>query len=124
MNNKNILKQNRQSDDWGAINFYSKLFEYKYIICPLGNATAWQPTNINETYRQWEALRCGCIPIVSKCDAVLYFKTIHNIPALIVDNIMNITEELLINSYPELIASLDDEKLTSQYWNNYIRNYA
>jgi len=109
--------------DIASIDYYKDLFEHKYCICPLGNATSWQPIFINETYRQWEAIRCGCIPIVLKCNASIYFNDVHNIPMLLLNSWNELSQELLNDNYDTLIQKLDLNKITYNYWNRFIRNY-
>jgi len=54
---------------------YSEYLTYlcntKYLLCPNGNTTA-------DTYRLYEALVCGCIPITEKTCFIDYIKTLFS----------------------------------------------
>ena len=88
------------------IGYMKEMAEYKFTLSPRGTAP--------DTYRTWEALLAGTIPIV---------KTSHldelypNLPVLIIQDWEQVTEEFLELKYQEMLhKKCDIEKLFMEYW--------
>ncbi len=82
--------------------------EYAFIISPHGIGL--------DCHRTWEALVLGCIPVVKKSNIDYLY---DELPVLIVDEWIDITEELLnktINDFKN--KSFNYKKLTLNYWIN------
>ncbi len=88
------------------IGYMQEMAEYKFTLSPRGTAP--------DTYRTWEALMVGTIPIVktSHLDE-LYAK----LPVLIIEDWEQVTEEFLEHKYQEMVhKKCDIEKLFMEYW--------
>ena len=68
-----------------------------------------------DCYRHWEAMHMGCIPITLKHKALEGF---YDLPILFLDSWDELTEELLISKYEELLPRFNSEKLEEEYWVN------
>mmetsp|Transcript_25754 Transcript_25754/g.54721 ORF Transcript_25754/g.54721 Transcript_25754/m.54721 type:complete len:685 (+) Transcript_25754:69-2123(+) len=92
--------------------FFAELRESKFILCPSG--IGW------DTYRSWEAIALGAIPILEKYyreDG--FFKVYDNLPVLWVDHYDEVTPALLEEAYPKIMSKYHEykfEKLTKQWW--------
>eukprot|EP00041_Stephanoeca_diplocostata_P034014 m.1140539 g.1140539 ORF g.1140539 m.1140539 type:complete len:359 (-) comp24446_c0_seq10:2234-3310(-) len=80
-----------------------------------------------DTYRFWETLYSGAIPVVLKSTAAGGLlrsygyapNGLHRLPVLWVDSMEEITEDLLLRSYEAILSRCDDydyEMLTTSYW--------
>jgi hypothetical protein len=75
--------------------FYEKIAKSKFAICPRGCGI--------DTYRLWDCIALGCIPIVEKYDGHADFK---DLPILFLDSIdayADLTEEYLNQVYYEFL---------------------
>lgn len=96
--------------------FFSRLQNSKFIICPRGNAL--------DTFRFYDALYCGCIPIVVRSHHHQYF---NDLPILFLENeheFSNLTEEFLNEQYNILSRRLCKyySELDLDYWINIVIN--
>jgi large-conductance mechanosensitive channel len=83
------------------------------VISPFGNGM--------DCHRTWEALVLGCITIVSSSGMNELFK---DLPALIVNNWSDVTQDLLDNTIEEFNKkTFNYEKLQLNYWKNKINSY-
>ena len=84
------------------------------MICPRGCGL--------DTYRMWDCLYFGCIPIVVKYDG---YDDFNDMPILFVDkweDYLNLTEEYLTNKWKEMLEkSYNYDKLKFSWWENKIR---
>jgi hypothetical protein len=96
------------------INYYNKIASSKFMICPRGCGL--------DTYRMWDCLYFGCIPIVVKYDG---YDDFNDMPILFVDkweDYLNLTEEYLTNKWKEMLEkSYNYDKLKFSWWENKIR---
>lgn len=102
INNKDfIIKEN--IEDTHILNrngldfhsFYYKISKSKFAICPRGCGI--------DTYRLWDCIALGCIPIVEKYEGHAAFS---DLPILFLDNIdafANLTEDYLNGIYDEFL---------------------
>ena len=90
--------------------YLQQLVNYKYVLCPRGNGL--------DTHRIWETLYAGSIPIVEKHETV---KTLDNLPAVIVDDLLDFTFNDLKNTFIDL-NNKNYDKLKIQYWINKIKD--
>ncbi|KAL7473747.1 hypothetical protein ACHAXS_014493 [Conticribra weissflogii] len=92
--------------------FYAELRESKFILCPSG--MGW------DTYRSWEAIALGAIPILEtyyREDG--FFKVYDDLPVLWVNHYDEVTPSLLEDAYPKIMSKYHEyklEKLTKQWW--------
>lgn len=97
------------------INFYFKLSKSKFMICPRGCGI--------DTYRMWDCIYFGCIPIVEKYDG---YKQFEDLPILFIDyytDYYNLTESFLEDKWKEMISKeYNYEKIKLSYWENQIYN--
>jgi len=87
--------------------YWCQLATSKFVICPPGNGP--------DTYRMWETLFAGSIPIVINSPMIEHFT--DDLPILAVGTYDNLTEEFLEQEY-ERINSINYPKLflQKQYW--------
>jgi hypothetical protein len=84
---------NRNSLDFNY--FYEKIAKSKFAICPRGCGI--------DTYRLWDCISLGCIPIIEKYDGHSAFS---DLPILFLDNIdafADLTEDYLNGLYDEFL---------------------
>ena len=99
--------------------YWEHLRESKFILCPSG--LGW------DTYRAWEALVIGTIPILEtyyREDG--FYRTFDYLPVLWVEHFDNVTPSLLEEAYPKILSKAQEykfEKLTNQWWVNLINSY-
>jgi hypothetical protein len=70
-------------------NYLRKLKEYKYIISPPGNGI--------DCHRNWEAIYCGCIPIV--LESYFTMNIYHKTTSVITPDYTKIVDDVNNNSY-------------------------
>lgn len=95
--------------------FYAKLSSSKFAICPRGNAI--------DTFRLWDCLYLGAVPIVLK-EAVFHQELI-DLPILFLDNIndfQKLTADCLEGIYSEmLLKDWNYDKLKLSFWMSRVR---
>lgn len=98
--------------------FYSQLASSKFCIAPRGNAI--------ETFRMWDCLCVGTIPIVVR-EALLY-QDLEDLPILFLDSyeqFSDLTESGLEAVYTDMLSrDWNYEKLRLSYWLNRISDAA
>lgn len=96
-------------------NYYKKIGMAKFIICPRNKTI--------DTYRIWDAIYLGCIPIVIMYDG---FRQFLDLPILFVNSLselFSLTEESLNNIWYEYISNKwNYRKLDINFWMEYL-NY-
>lgn len=94
------------------LNYIYMTSMHKFILCPEGNGI--------DTFRIWEALSLGCIPIVERS----YFSSyLNDLPVYIVDDILDLTYSGLNRVYDEIMSKeYNLEKLTKKYWIDKIKS--
>jgi len=88
---------------------YRESAEALFVLCPSGLGF--------DTYRLWEALVLGSIPIVESNSGL--DRTFSSLPVLIIRNYEDLTPELLERAYPcfvEHADKFDFSHLTLRYW--------
>jgi hypothetical protein len=102
--NTSITIENLQS---AHIEYYNDLVNSKFCLCPQGNGI--------DTYRMWECLYLGTIPVVEKSNFTQHF--VNTLPILEVESYHKINEKMLQEQY-ELISkkSYDLNMLNMWYW--------
>lgn len=86
--------------------YLEEMARHKFALCPRGAG--------QDTYRTWEALLVGTIPIVLRSNLNSLYA---GLPVLIVDSWSMITEEFLEAKYNELTnKKYSIKKLYSKYW--------
>ncbi len=97
-------------------NFYNQISKSKFSICPRGSGI--------DTYRLWDCIVLGCIPIVEKYDSHEQFK---DLPIYFIDSIQDLdqlTEEVLENIYNEYQErEFNYEKLLIDNWKQKILSH-
>lgn len=73
-----------------ARNYYGNIKAHKFMLCPSGNADG------SECHRDWETLYMRRVPIVQ--DTSYLREIFKGIPVLFLPDLMNITEQLLIDN--------------------------
>lgn len=93
--------------------FLHRLLTSKYVLCPHGVGI--------DTFRFYEAMYLGCIPIVMSCP---FYDRLKDWPILIVDSFEFINEELLYSKYEELNSKfINIDFLKKSYYLNKIQQY-
>ena len=94
--------------------YYRDLAASKFVLCPRGCGL--------DTYRMWDSLAMGCIPIVEKYEGLREFE---DLPIYFVeswDAVDTFTEESLERVWREMMSrTYSLEKLTFSYWETRIR---
>lgn len=97
------------------MNYFAKLASSKFMIAPRGCGI--------DTYRLWDSIYLGCIPIVVKYDG---YKQFEDLPILFIDrwqNYLELTEEQLEKVWDEFQdKDFNYEKLKTSYWIEKITN--
>jgi hypothetical protein len=87
--------------------YMESLTRHKFIFCPEGSGI--------DTFRIWEALSVGCIPILERSYFSHYFGQL--LPILVVNDFLDVTQELLIKAYEEIMSKdYELQRLTKKYW--------
>ena len=84
--------------------YYENIQKYKFVLCPWGNGY--------DTYRFWESLYLGSIPITKNHKA---YKNFEDLPAVFINNYKTIDIQSLDKK-----KNLVEEKLNIKYWLNLI----
>ena len=96
-----------------TIDYYKDLSKSKFAICPRGTGI--------DTYRLWDSIHMGCIPIVEKYEGYQQFE---DLPILFIDHLnelCNYTSEFLELKWLEMIdKEYNYDKLRLSYWKNRI----
>jgi len=79
---------------------WKSMKEYAFVLSPFGNGM--------DCHRTWEALLCGCIPIVRSC---VFDELFAGLPVLIVKNWSDISLDLLVATMSKFKDKLDKNQL-------------
>lgn len=120
--NKSFVKVDNMSTVQGRdigkasfINYYQNLLDSKFIICPRGCAL--------DSYRLWDSLYFGCVPIVVKYDG---YKQFEDLPILFIDSwqdYMTLDKDNLERIWMEMQEKeYNFDKLKFSWWKNKIQN--
>lgn len=114
---ENITQNNNRNIGIGSfINYYNKIANSKFMICPRGCGL--------DTYRFWDCLYLGCVPIVVKYDGYEQFK---DLPILFVNDWKEykyLTQEQLENTWNNMLEmSFNYDKLKFSWWENKIKSF-
>lgn len=87
-----------QTYRWGSINqeeFFKELCTHKFCLCPFGNGL--------DSYRIWECLYCGVIPIIQDC---VFSRNLAEagLPVHVVPNLFELTETSLLKVYSNMMT--------------------
>lgn len=89
--------------------FIMELASSKFVVCPPGLGF--------DTYRLWQALLMGAVPIVESSPG--FDRTYSLLPVLVVPSLLDVTPAFLESAYPcfiEHAAQWRYDMLTQQYW--------
>lgn len=90
--------------------YISCLNQFKFVASPPGRGI--------DTHRTWEALMCGCIPIIMSGPHDYLFE---NLPVVIINDWSIISEEYLNNLYIHMILKKYDYSIIyTPYWDTFI----
>ena len=96
--------------------FYEKVSKSKFVICPRGMAF--------DTFRLWDCLYLGAIPIVVK--EAVFHEYISDLPILFLDSyeqFSELSEEMLNDHYGQMLKTkYNYSKLRFSYWVEQIEN--
>lgn len=113
MRRNNVLMHNR-SEYWKHL---QNLRSYRYCVCPIGNGI--------DTFRVWEALYMGCIPIMAKrmngSDVIYQYQheMYHHLP---IEWVLN-WEDFDVQNISGKVEPFDSEYADLRYWNQRIKTY-
>ena len=114
VNIENCLQNPRPLNNNLFINYFEKLKKSKFMICPRGCAI--------DTYRIWDCLYMGCIPIVLKYEGYHYFT---DLPILFVEkeeDFFKLEEKELEQIWKEYLdKEWNYEKLKMSFWKKLIQ---
>ena len=80
---------------------WKSMLEYAFVLSPFGNGM--------DCHRTWEALLCGCIPIVRSS---VFDELFEGLPVLIVKNWSDISLQLLVTTLAHFKDKLDKNEFT------------
>jgi hypothetical protein len=87
--------------------YFEQLASSKFVICPPGNGP--------DTYRMWETLMVGSIPIVIQSSMIDHF--IDDLPIVTVSHYLELTEKMLEEKYEQISnTTYTYNYLRKQYW--------
>lgn len=90
--------------------YLQKLSRSKFAVCPRGNAI--------DTYRMWESLHLGVIPIVVR--EALYHRELEDLPVMLIDSVEDygrLTAEQLETTFQQMLHQpYDYSKLRLSTW--------
>ncbi len=89
------------------VSYIEKLSKYKFILCPWGNGI--------DTYRLWETLFSGSVPVVKYHYAYENFK---KLPIIFYENIEDLTLDFLVENEKNINLNYSKELLTVNFWIN------
>ena len=108
----NVKLSNARNTD-NIESFYENISKSKFAICPRGCGI--------DTYRLWDCLYLGCIPIVERYNGHREF---DDLPILFINSIKeysSLTSEYLESIYTEMLnTKYNFDKLNFSYWKNRI----
>lgn len=87
------------------------MLQYDYVLCPDGLQT--------QTYRTFEALSCGCIPVVR--DDYILRESLRGLPVIFISNPNHISLSYLNAVRDKVLEKTGFERLTLKYWMNILR---
>jgi hypothetical protein len=116
--NKNFIKKENidsvRRDNLNETHFYEQISKSKFAICPRGCGI--------DTYRLWDCICLGCIPIVEKYGG---YEQFEDLPILFIDSYKDYAlfdEQGLTKIYDEMMSrDYNYSKLTVDYWVEKIR---
>lgn len=100
----------------GRKDFYEKMSKSKFVVCPRGNGI--------DTFRLWDSLYLGAIPIVVK--EAVFHEYLDDLPILFLDSyddFKKLNEETLEEIYQKMLKKkYNYKKLLISYWINKIES--
>ena len=103
----------RRYSQTDVLSYYEDLARSKFSICPRGAGI--------DTYRMWDSISMGCVPIVEKYEGYQQFE---DLPVFYVDHwkdIEDLTPEFLEAKWTEMMeVDYNYDKLKMSYWQNKI----
>ena len=105
LKHKEFVYLDEYSND--PISYIDKLSNYKFVLCPWGNGI--------DTYRLWETLFSGSIPVVKKHDA---YKNFKKLPIIFYENNEDLTLDYLVENEKNINLDYSKEFLTVDFWIN------
>lgn len=108
-----LVKRGEQETKEILNEYFDKISRSKFCICPPGNGI--------DTYRMWEIIMIGSIPIVLKSNMVEHFK--YDLPILDIECYSKLTEKYLEQKYEEMLQKKYEKKLIDiNYWKERWKN--
>ena len=94
-----------------TFDYIEDMRSHKFVMCPRGNGI--------DTYRFWESLYLGVIPVVKDCINIDFYK---DLPITIINEYSDITREFLESEYKRHTPlSWEGSQLDLNYWMTTIR---
>ena len=112
-----IFMDNKDNNRQFYNEYIISLKKHKFLLCPFGNGF--------DTFRCWEALYAGCIPIIPYARALKYYA---DLPVYIIHKKEDVTEQSLNKKYDEIQENLKKnvynlDKLNIDYWKKVILSH-
>lgn len=115
---ENVCLNNFRKIDNQFHNYYNNIMQSKFMISPRGCGL--------DTYRLWDSLYLGCIPIVIDYENNSGYSNFKDLPILFLnswDEYINLSEDFLNNKWLEMLEiDYNYDKLSFNYWKNLILN--
>ena len=114
---ENTIPNNNREINNNFLNYYNKLSRSKFMIAPRGCGL--------DTYRLWDSIYLGCIPIVVNYSNNTGYNQFKDLPIYFIDSwedYLNLTPEKLNQVWDTMInTEYNYEKLKFSYWENLIK---
>lgn len=91
--------------------YIENMIRSHFCICPRGNGI--------DTHRMWEAMYCGCVPVVERCVNVEFYE--YLLPVLVVEDLTKVTYKMLTEAWGNILDNtMRWDMLYMEYWENFI----
>lgn len=118
--NQNWVKQenNIQQSD-----YFLNLYKHKFNICTIGSGSGLCHGYPADTYRMYETIMCGCIPIARRHFLTEFLKYNLQLPIFLVNKWEEVTMETLEKEYEILSNNFNTSAITEDYWIYRLRSH-
>jgi hypothetical protein len=93
LKHRDFITWERYSGEDAQASYINDLCDSNFVICPFGNGY--------DSYRVWESLYCGAIPIVPRC---VLFERFEKLPLIMIDDWSLLSLDLIQSKYDDLKA--------------------
>lgn len=103
--------------------YFLNLYEHKFNICTIGSGSLLCHGYPADTYRMYETILCGGIPIARRHFLTEFLKYNLQLPILLVNSWEEVTIEKLEKEYEFLSKNFNTSAITEDYWIYRLRSH-